>query len=205
MRDHTTTATLVDMTRHRRPAYLITTLAAAALALAGCSGDSSANGTDGTSFDPSASQSETTPTDEQVFAAAEASAKKDVAMPTGTEVPEDATWATNTYRSDRAKAAAEVKKQGLTFKGETTWRGARPEASDPDAIGGWQVAMHVCSESTLRIYKGGKDVTAGKDGKPLPKGKRQVAYLYSFTTPDEGKTWQVDSRQQEEGETCGLK
>lgn len=203
MRDHTTTATLAGMTSRRRPAYLAAALAAAALAMSGCSGDSSAQEQTPTpSADPSTS--EATPTEEEVFAAAEASAKKVVPMSPGARIPKDATWATEAFRKDRDEAADEVEKQGLTFKGKTTWLGARPEASDPDASGGWQVTMHVCSESTTRIYKDGKDVSAGKDGKPLPKGKREVAYLYSFATPDEGKTWQVDSRQQEEGETCGL-
>ncbi|WP_068329892.1 hypothetical protein [Janibacter terrae] len=187
--------------------HLKTTVSSAAVAAvvvlsaASCSNSTDPKGT-ATESTASPTTSEVTYDDEHAFTEAEKAAKKAVARDRNEPVPEDATWATDTYRQDRAAALADNEKQGITLKGTTEWTGFKRGMSNPDAAGGWDLTAYVCSRSDTRAYKGSKDVSLGADGKPLPKGKRDVVALYSFTTPDKGKTWQVNDTQQVEDESC---
>lgn len=185
-----------------------TTLAAAlavvTLTATSCSSDP-AEGTTSTSTASSSSNpspSETTYDDEHAFTEAEKAAKKAVAHPLDEPIAADDSWASGTYRASFNAGVRDGESQGITLKGSSKWVGSERGASNREAAGGWDLTMNVCSSSTVRGYKDGKDVSLGADGKPLPKGSRDVAYLYSFTTPDKGKTWQVNDTQQVEGETC---
>lgn len=187
--------------------HLKTTVSiAAAAAVVTLSAASCSNSTDpgGTTTETTASPttSEATYDDEHAFTEAEKAAKQAVARDPNSEVPQDASWATASYKAGRAEALADNRKQGIEIKGSRKWTGAKRGASNPDAAGGWDLTMNVCTSNTTRAFKDGKDVSLGPDGKPLPKGARDVVELYSFVTPDKGKTWQVDQVQQLEGESC---
>lgn len=185
-----------------------TTIAAAVavvtLTATSCSSDPAegTTSTSGTSSSSAPSPSETTYDDEHAFTEAEKVAKKAVARDRNEAIPKDADWATAAYKKDRADVLADSKSQGITIKGTTTWGGFKRNKSNPDAPGGWDLTGYVCTTSDTRAYKDGKDVSLGPDGKPLPKGERDVVYLYSFTTPDKGETWQVHDAQQVEDESC---
>lgn len=185
-----------------------TTLAAAVavvtLTATSCSSDPAegTTSTSGTSSSSPPSPSETTYDDEHAFTEAEKIARKAVVRDLNDSIPADATWATESFKAEDAKVDEEWAKQGITIKGTTKFKGTRRGKSVPQAAGGWDLTLHVCSSATTRAYKGGKDVSLDANGKPLPKGPRDVVELYSFTTPDKGKTWQVDDVQQEEDETC---
>lgn len=176
---------------------------AALLALAGCGGDGDADTS--TAASSSTSPSSSTPDDDQAFAAAKKLEPKLRAHDPNKPLPPDAEWATTSYRSTYNDALAALKKQGVTKTGKVTTTGMFPAESKPDAAGGWDLTMFRCSTSTVRYLKGGKDVTASPEDptKLLPKGPHDNVHLLSFTTSDQGKTWQLNQSRQLTGK--GLK
>ncbi|KRE39509.1 hypothetical protein ASG73_04145 [Janibacter sp. Soil728] len=177
--------------------YRSTTVVASAVALvallAGCGDDSDSD----TVSSSSSTTSQSAPDDEQAYAAAEKVEPKLGAHNPNTPLPDDVEWATSSYARTYNDSLAALKKQGVTKTGKVTTTGMFPVESDPDAAGGWDLTMYRCSTSTVRYLKGGKDVTASPDDptKLLPKGPHKNVHLLSFTTPDQGKTWQLNKSQ----------
>lgn len=120
--------------------------------------------------------------------------KKLRAVGQGKTIPEDADWATDAFRKPYNDEVKSTKDAGAVVRGKITTESIRLASNDPDAPGGWDVSTYQCTKSTVRIYIDGKDVTADpeKPDKLLPKGPRVSAFRKSFTTPDDGKTWQID-------------
>lgn len=118
--------------------------------------------------------------------------------PAGTPIPDDAPWASDKFRTGYNKSVADLKKQGITSKGKVTVTSTHLADSDPEAAGGWDLSMYVCSETTVRRYdKNGKDVTGDPEdpSRLLPKGPHPIVNLVSYVTPDDGQTWQIDRAQ----------
>ena len=187
--------------------HLKTTVSAAAaaavvvLSAASCSNSPDPEGT-ATESTASPTTSEVTYNDEHAFTEAEKAARQFQEHDVNKTLTEKDSWASAPFRQDFNSGVADSEKQGITIKGTTELTGFKRGKSNPDATGGWDLSAYVCSSSDARAYKGDKDVSLGPDGKPLPKGKRDVVYLYSFTTPDKGKTWQIADAQQVEDESC---
>lgn len=183
--------------RHKTPRALATAACAGLLAvsLAGCGDDSSDASTTSSS---STSESTSEDTDKHAYAEAEAAIKAKDQHDMNKPVPADAEWADDTYRKAVKDALAEDRKMKVTRKGEVTNDSVHPETSDPDAPGGWDLSVISCSTSTVRIYDDkGKDVTGDPDtGEDLPKKPQKGVHRVSFTTPDDGETWQIHQIQQ---------
>lgn len=178
--------------RHKTPHALATATCVGLLAvsLAGCGDDSSDASTSSSS---STSESTSEDTDKQAYAEAEAAIKTSDQHDFNKPIPADADWADDTYRKAVKDQLAEDRKMQVTQKGEVTTTSVHPETSDPDAPGGWDLSVISCSTSTVRIYDDkGKDVTGDPEtGEELPKKPQKGAHRISFTTPDDGKTWQI--------------
>lgn len=113
------------------------------------------------------------------------------------KISADAAWATSGYRTAYNEGVAATEDAGAKLKGKVTTDSLRLADSEPDAPGGWNVTVYLCATSTVRAYIDGEDVSADPEdsSKPLPKGPRTSAFLESFTTPDGGRTWQLDDSQ----------
>lgn len=113
------------------------------------------------------------------------------------KLPEDTEWATASYIKTYNDEVDALKEKGITRKGTVKVDSVHEGTSNPDAVGGWDLTMYQCSTSTVRLYKGGKDITARPEDptKPMPKGPQKNVHLVSYTTPDDGKTWQVNKSQ----------
>lgn len=59
------------------------------------------------------------------------------------------------------------------------------------------MTVYNCNVSTMRAYIDGEDVSRDPhdEDKPLPKGPRDGVSLDRYTTPDDGKSWQIDDSQ----------
>lgn len=178
--------------RRKTPRALATAACAGLLAvsLAGCGDDSSDASTTSSSESSSTSES---PSKEHVNAEVKKAIKAKEQHDMNKPVPADAEWADDTYRKAVKDALAEDRKMKVTRKGEVTNDSVHPETSDPDAPGGWDLSVISCSTSTVRIYDDkGKDVTGDPDtGEDLPKKPQKGVHRVSFTTPDDGETWQI--------------
>lgn len=193
------------MVRTRRAAG-IAALAAGAVLLTGCGGDS---GGEETSSSTTASAE---PTYDEAYIMGQVK-KVDAALRArdlNEPIPEDAAWASDKYRTAYNADTAQTKKSGLVTKGRVTTTALHLDTSDPDAPGGWYVTVYACATSTVRGYIDGKDVTADPNdpGKLLPKGPRDVVQHAGYTTPDDGKTWQLDrmttlTEQEAKDSPCG--
>lgn len=162
-----------------------------AVSLAGCGDDSSDASTSSSSSPASSSSNEDT--DKQAYAKAEKAIESKNQHDMNKPIPADAEWADDAYRKAIKDARAEDRKMKVTRKGKVTTDSVHPETSDPDAPGGWDLSVISCSTSTVRIYDDeGKDVTGDPEtGETLPKKPQKGVHRYSFTTPDDGKTWQI--------------
>lgn len=174
--------------------------AAALLTLAACGGDADGEKTSASSSAPTSS--EPTYDDAYAFAQAKKVADKVRHRPAGKSLPKGTSWATGSYIKAYNDQIASLKEQGITEKGSLKVNSMHEGTSKPDAVGGWDLTVYQCSTSTVRYYKDGKDVTGtpGDPNTPLPKGPRENVHLLSYTTPDDGKTWQLDKAQQLLGE-----
>lgn len=171
--------------------------AAAVLSLAACGGDADGERTSATSSASSATSSEPTYDDDYAFAAVGRVDEEFRAHDANQPLPEDATWATETFRERYDAEVAEFKKVGAVKKGKVAVNSRHLHESDRDAVGGWTLSAYVCSTSTMRFYQDGKDVSSmpGDPSEPLPKGPRDGVHLQTYVTPDQGKTWQLDDVQ----------
>lgn len=171
--------------------------AAAVLSLAACGGDADGEKTSATSPESSAASSEPTYDDDYAYAEAKKAEEKYRAHDLNQPLAEDTEWATPSYIKAYNDQLAALKEQGVTQKGTVKVDSMHEETSNPDAVGGWNLTMYQCSTSTVRLYKGGKDVTArpADPTKPAPKGPQRSVHLLSYATPDDGKTWQLDKAQ----------
>ncbi|SMC53036.1 hypothetical protein [Janibacter indicus] len=169
--------------------------AAALLTLAACGGDADGEKTSASS---SSTSSEPTYDDDYAYAEAKKIAPMMRKIAAGKPLPKDTEWATASYIKAYNDQVASLKKKGITEKGSVTIDSMHQDASNPDAPGGWDMTMYECSTSTVRYYKDGKDVTGtpGDSNTRLPKGPHENVHLLSFTTSDDGKTWQLDEVQQ---------
>ena len=165
--------------------------AAALLTLAACGGDADGEKTSASS---SSTSSEPTYDEKYAYSKARKIEPKQRAHDLNEPLPEDTEWATARFINSFNKEISAIKDAGAIQKGQVKVTATYPAESDPDAPGGWDLTMHQCSTSTARLYKDGKDVTGtpGDPGTPLPKGPQKNVHLKSFTTPDHGKTWQLD-------------
>lgn len=170
---------------------------AALVTLAACGGDADGEKTS-TSTATSSASSEPTYDDEYAYAEARKVATQFRELPSRKPLPEGTKWATAAYITAYNEQMASLKEQGITEKGSVEVNSMHEETSDTDAPGGWDLTMYECSTSTVRAYKDGKDVTGtpGDPSTPLPKGPRDTVHLLSYTSPDGGKTWQLDKVQQ---------
>ncbi|SMC83453.1 hypothetical protein [Janibacter indicus] len=168
--------------------------AAALLTLAACGGDADGEKTSASS---SSTSSEPTYDDDYAFAEAKKVSPKLRAHDPNTPLPEGTEWATASYIKAYNGSRAEMKKQGIREKGTVTVESTHLAESNPDAVGGWDLTVYECSTSTVRYYQGSKDVTSRPEdpSKPAPKGPQENVHLVSYTTPDGGKTWQLDKSQ----------
>ena len=112
-------------------------------------------------------------------------------------IGKDVPWVTDPYRRTYNEQIQEWKGLGVVQKGKASTTSLHLAESKPDAPGGWDLSVYVCTESTLRAYIDGEDVSVDPldPGKPLPKGTRKGVTLDGYTTPDRGRTWQLNSSQ----------
>lgn len=169
---------------------------AALLTLAACGGGGDGEKTS-TSAASSSASSKPTYDDEYAFAKAKKVNENLRAHDPNTQLPKNTKWATTSYIKAYNDSLAQMKKQGVTEKGKVTVTATHPAKSNPDAAGGWDLTMYQCSTSTVRYYRDGEDITAdpADPSKPAPKGPQKNVHLKIYTTPDQGKTWQLDKSQ----------
>lgn len=182
--------------RSTRARSTVVVCAAVLVALTGCSGDSDSEKASTTST--SSASSEPTYGDEYAYAEAKKVNENLRAHDPNKPLPTTAKWATDNYRKKYNDEVASLEKVGVTTKGRVKVTSTHLDESNPDATGGWALTTYVCSISTMRLYDGeGNDVSAdpADANKPLPKGPRNAVHLYSYATPDQGKTWQLDEVQ----------
>ncbi len=112
-------------------------------------------------------------------------------------IPDTAAWATAAYRKKYNDGLAEYRDIGAVVKGKVSSSSLHLASSKPDAPGGWDVTVYNCAVSTQRVYIDGKDATTDPENpaETLPKGPRHEVFLDSYTTPDGGKTWQLNNTQ----------
>lgn len=166
---------------------------AALLTLAACSGDADGEKTTASSSASSAS-SEPTYGEDHIMTEVRKADKAFRALDPNALIPEDADWVTDEYRNTYNADTNELKDMGVVQKGKVTTKALHLAKSDPDAPGGWHVTVYNCNVSTRRVYLDGEDVSADPldADKPLPKGPRKSVLLDSYTTPDGGKSWQLN-------------
>lgn len=160
--------------------------AATLLPLAAC-GDS--EGSDTTSTSSSATYD-----DDHAMDAVREIDKKFRAHDPSTPIGEDEDWATDKFRTRFNDELAALDEEGVVRKGSATTESLHLKTSDPDAPGGWDLTVYMCSLNTTRLLIDGEDVTAdpANPGQLLPDKPRHDAFLNTYTTPDSGKTWQLD-------------
>lgn len=92
------------------------------------------------------------------------------------------------------KERAGLRKAGITVKGRITTTGQHVDKLDRKAKGEWRLTTYECSTSTVRYYKGDKDVTAAASDptEPLPKGPTDNVHRHRYVSTDKGKTWKID-------------
>lgn len=167
--------------------------AALVMTMAGCGDDS---GSESTQSSSGASSSSTSPTYDERHIMSEVRRVDEQlrALGPSTKIPKDADWATDNFRTPYNDEITSTKDSGVVLKGKVTTDSLRLASSDPDAPGGWDVTVHLCTTTTVRAYIDGEDVSTdpADPDKPLPKGPRHNAYTTKYVTPDDGKTWQID-------------
>lgn len=170
--------------------------AALVTTMAGC-GDDGADGADSTSTASSSAGSSPSYGEDHIMAQVKKVNTALQALGPTEKIPADADWATDSYRKTHNATRDGYKEHGAEVKGKITSTALHLNESDPDAPGGWDVSVYDCASSTLRLYVDGEDITPDPDhpGQVLPKGAQTEIYLKSFTTPDGGKTWQLDDSQ----------
>lgn len=178
---------------HTQTAIALAGVAVLTLGAASCGKDAP--------IEPTSSSSSTSPVtydDTHAYTEAKKVATEWRSVPSGKQLPESSDWATASFIKAYNDQVANLKKQGIAEKGSVRVHSMHEETSNPDAVGGWDLTVYECSTSTIRAYKDGKDVTGtpGDPSTPLPKGPREAVHLLSYTTPDKGKTWQLDKVQQ---------
>lgn len=179
------------------------TVIAALVSLAGCgSGSETTSTPSGSSSTPSGSPSTVTYDDGYAYAKAKKIVAKLPANDNSEPLPEDTAWATTKHITSYNDQLRALKDAGATKKGSITTTAVYLAESNPEAAAGWDLTIYQCSVSTARLYIDGKDVSADPmdSTKLLPKGPRRNAHLLSFTTADNGKTWQLDKVQLLAGE-----
>lgn len=181
--------------RSTRARCFVTIASAAALiALSGCGGDS--DGEEPTTSSSSTASQPTYDEDHIMARVAEANAAFHGLRPNAM-ISEDADWVTDEFRSSYNDNRTEYKDKGVVMKGKVTTDSLHLKKSEPDAPGGWNVSVYNCSNTTVRAYIDGKDVTLDPSNpeKVLPQGARDNVFLDRYTTPDGGKSWQLDDAQ----------
>lgn len=178
---------------HTQTAIALAGVAVLTLGAASCGKDEPVPPTSSSS----SSTSQVTYDDTHAYTEAKKAEEKYRAHDINKPLSDDAEWATPSYIKAYNDQLAALKKQGVTQKGTVKVDSVHEGTSNPDAVGGWDLTMYQCSTSTVRLYKDGKDVTARPEDptKPMPKGPQKNVHLVSYTTPDDGKTWQVDKTQ----------
>ncbi|CAM4069506.1 hypothetical protein [Janibacter anophelis] len=180
-----------------RPTVVTACVATALMTLAGC-GSGEGEGTDTTasssSSNSSSASSEPTYDEAHIMTEVRKADRAFRALDPNELIPEDADWVTDSYRTKYNSDTKELKDAGLVQKGKVTTKSLHLATSEPDAPGGWQVTVYNCNVSTRRVYQDGEDVSADPldPSKPLPEGPRESVLLDSYTTPDGGKSWQLD-------------
>lgn len=154
-------------------------------------------GSDSDTPTTSSNSAEPTYDDDYAFEEAQAIEPKRRAHDPNTKLSEDTPWATKAYIDLVNSNYTAMKKEGVVEKGTVKVNSTHLAKSDPDAPGGWDLTLYQCSTSTIRYFKGDKDITTDpkNDGAPLPKSPRDNVHLLTFYTPDQGKTWQIDDVQ----------
>ena len=123
--------------------------AASLLTLSACGDDES-----GTS-DPTSSATASTSTtsdDEHAMEQVRAIDKQLRAADPSKPLPEDATWATDGFRTRFDAAAADFTEAGAVFTGKITTESLHLGKSDPDAPGGGQLTAYACTVDTCLLY-----------------------------------------------------
>ncbi|MCT1618384.1 hypothetical protein [Janibacter hoylei] len=183
------------LTRSTQAAVCITAL----VTLAACSGDADGEKTSTSSASSSTSSASSEPTygEDHIMTEVRKADKAFRALDPNAPIPKDADWVTDEYRKAYNADNVELKNIGLVQKGKTTTKSLHLDKSDPDAPGGWYVTVYNCNVSTMRAYIDGEDVSRDPhdEDKPLPKGPRDGVSLDRYTTPDDGKSWQIDDSQ----------
>lgn len=181
------------LTRSTQAAVCITAL----VTLAACGGDADGEKTSTSSASSSTSSASSEPTygEDHIMTEVRKAHKAFRALDPNALIPKDADWVTDEYRKTYNADTNELKDMGVVQKGKVTTKSLHLDKSDPDAPGGWYVSVYACTSSTLRAYIDGEDVSADPldPNKPLPKGPQEGVLLDSYTTPDGGKSWQLDN------------
>lgn len=171
-----------------RSAVVTACVTASLVALAGCGGGDG-DGTDTTSSTTSSASAEPTYDEAHIMAEITEVNESFHRLDPNAKIPADADWATAAFRKRYNEGRAEYEDMGADLKGKITSTSLHLEESDPDATGGWDVTVYNCTESTVRAYIDGEDVTKN------PKGPRTAVFRDSYVTPDAGKSWQLDDTQ----------
>lgn len=187
------------MRLHSRPYAVTACVAAVLVGLSGCGGEG--EGTDTTSSTASSTSSEPTYDKAHIMGKVQEVNETFHGLDPNAKIPADAGWVTDAYREKYNDDQDEYKKMGVEQKGKVSTTSLHLAESDRNAPGGWDVTVYNCSVSTVRAYIDGEDVTADPENpdKALPKGPRESVFLDRYSTPDGGKTWQLDDVQRLSG------
>lgn len=115
----------------------------------------------------------------------------------GAEAAPNSEAADQFYSASVLQQEREVDKQmeqeGLKMTGQDEVLWTKPgEYQKPD-IGEQQTTVDACVVRNVRVLdRDGNDITADQEGQPLKKGTKTLIQ-YTLTTPDDGKTWLIDS------------
>ncbi|UUZ43937.1 hypothetical protein LP422_14755 [Janibacter limosus] len=179
----------------RRATTTVVLCSALALILTGCGNDASESS--GSSSAPSSGSSSTMYGEDHVMDQVKKANTAFHGIDPNAKIPDTAAWATAAYRKKYNDDPAKYKDIGAVVKGKVSSSSLHLASSKPDAPGGWDVTVYNCTVSTQRVYIDGKDVTSDPKNpkKTLPKGPRDSVFSDSYTTPDGGRTWQLNNTQ----------
>lgn len=184
--------------KNRARAAAVLLCAAGLAGVSACSGPSNADPTPSSTlptYNPATQKAEAAKQKKADIANVKANYKKWIALQPNqrADLPPEAKKIATQYAIGEANETnRKLFAKGITTQGETRFVSMRVTSYERHPH--WTIAMRICTASTLRFFKDGKDVTTDSRGNPIPKGKEVEAdNVVTFKVHPDGHTWLVDT------------